>query len=145
MSFPTTPSDEPPNEPPNELPNELANELVDNANLMKTVLPPLLADFQHWFASTIEMMATRDVSFLTAEQQQNLISQVQLAQKQVSASQVLSSATDGQAGVEMPMVMSWHKLVHECWGVALRSRQEEKAKAEKVKAEQAKNEAAKEE
>lgn len=141
MSFPITPSDEPPNEPLGSLPND--------ANLMRTILPPLLADFQHWFASTLEMMATRDVSFLTAEQQQNLLSRVQLAQKQVSASQVLSSATDSQAGIEMPVVMGWHKLVHECWGVALRSRQEEKArekvKREHSKGEQTQNETVKEE
>ena len=145
MSFSTTPSDEPPNEPPNAPPGQLPND----ANLMKTILPPLLEDFQHWFASTLEMMATRDVSFLTAEQQQNLLSRVQLAQKQVSASQVLSSATDSQAGIEMPVVMAWHKLVHECWGVALRSRREEKAKREQGKvdrkSEQTQSETAQEE
>lgn len=137
MSFSSTPSDE----PPTDLPND--------ANLMKTILPPLLEDFQHWFARTLEMMATRDVSFLTAEQQQNLLGRVQLAQKQVSASQVLSSATDSQAGIEMPVVMAWHKLVHECWGVSLRSRQEEKAKRElnkaERKAEQTQNETARNE
>lgn len=125
MAFSTTP------------PDDLPDDLPDDANLMKTILPPLLADFQHWFASTVGMMTTKDMSFLTAEQQEDLLSRVLVAQKQVSASQVLSSATDGQAGIEMPVITAWHKLVHECWGVSLRLHQENEKKA-KARRERAK-------
>ena len=98
---------------------------ADNADLMNSILPPLLEDFQHWFSRTLEMLETRNVSFLSAEQRQNLLERVSSAQKQVSASQMLASATDGQATIEMPIIMSWNKLVHECWGVSLRSRKED--------------------
>jgi hypothetical protein len=106
-------------------PGENSSENLENAELMKSVLPPLLEDFQHWFSRTLEMLETRNVSFLSAEQQQNLLERVSSAQQQVSASQMLASATDGQATIEMPVIMSWNKLVHECWGVSLRSRQED--------------------
>jgi Protein of unknown function (DUF2605) len=109
MSLPATPPD-----------NSAAN-----ADLMKSVLTPLLEDFQHWFGRTLEMMETRNIGFLSAEQQQDLVERVRSAQKQVSASQMLASATEGQATISMPIVMSWNKLVHECWGVSLRSRKEE--------------------
>ncbi len=115
---------------PSARPDDISGEDGDNlddASLLKAVLPPLLNDFKHWFASSIEMLETRKIDFLTAEQKQDLLERVQASQKQLSAAQVLSAATDSQAGIEMPVVMAWHKLVHECWGVALRSRREESA------------------
>ena len=98
--------------------------LPDDAALLKAVLPPLLKDFQHWFSRTIEMLEARNIEFLTPRQQQDLLTRVRAAQQQVLASQALSAATDSQAGIDMPVVMAWHKLVHECWGVALKLRQE---------------------
>ena len=96
----------------------------EDANLLKSVLPPLLADFQHWFGRTIVMLESQTISFLTVAEQSDLLERVRLAQQQVSVSQALSSATDSQAGIEMPVIMGWHKLVHECWGVAIRYRKE---------------------
>lgn len=117
MSLPITPSD-------NSF-DSASDPLSEGADLMKAVLPPLLEDFQHWFSRTVEMLESRNIGFLSAEQQQDLLERVQSAQKQVSVSQMLASATDGQATIEMPVVMAWNKLVHECWGVALQSRREE--------------------
>jgi hypothetical protein len=108
----------------------------ENANLMKSVLPPLLEDFQHWFGRTLDLMETRNVGFLNAEQQQDLIERLRRAQKQVSASQALAAVTEGQATIEMPLVMSWNKLVHECWGVAMRSRQEQQREHKSTEEEQ---------
>ncbi|MGC1305649.1 MAG: DUF2605 domain-containing protein [Phormidesmis sp.] len=98
--------------------------LPDDPNLLKAILPPLLNDFRHWFGRSIELLETKEISFLTPAQQQDLLLRVQQAQKQVSASQALAAATDSQAGIDMPVVMAWHKLVHECWGIALRLRKE---------------------
>jgi len=96
----------------------------EDTDLLKSVLPPLLNDFQHWFGRTISMLENQTVGFLTPTQQSDLLTRVRTAQQQVSASQALSSATGSQAGIEMPVVMGWHKLVHECWGVAIRLRKE---------------------
>ena len=101
------------------------NELPDDPNLLKAVLPPLLDDFQHWFGRTITLLESTQASFMTPEEQADLLSRVQHARQQVSASQVLASATDSQAGIDMPVVMGWHKLVHQCWGVAIRIRKEQ--------------------
>lgn len=98
--------------------------LPDDADLLKAVLPPLLEDFRHWFGRTIDMLETQNIDFLTPEQQQDLLTRARVAQQQVSVSQALSAATNSQAGIDMPVVMAWHKLVHECWGVALRLRKE---------------------
>ena len=103
------------------------NDLPDDPNLLKAVLPPLLDDFQHWFSRTISLLESNQASFMSAEQQQDLLARVQSARQQVSASQALAAATDSKAGIDMPVVMGWHKLVHECWGVAIRIRREQSA------------------
>lgn len=103
-------------EPPSSLPEDKA--------LLKSILPPLLDDFQHWFSRTLTMLDTREISFLSDAEKQDLKARVQAAQKQVGASKALTRLTESQAGIEMPVVMAWHKLVHECWGVALRLRRE---------------------
>ena len=96
----------------------------EDADLLKAVLPPLLEDFQHWFGRTINLLEAENIVFLSPVEQADLLSRVQTAQQQVTASKALSSVTDGKAGIEMPVVMGWHKLVHECWGIALRQRRE---------------------
>ena len=110
-----------PSDPPSDLPED---PIPEDKALLKTILPPLLDDFQHWFDWTLTLLDTRDISFLSAAEKEDLKARVQVAQKQVSASKALTSITDSQAGIEMPVVMAWHKLVHECWGVALRLRRE---------------------
>lgn len=118
MSFPSEPIE----------PTPSGGNLPEDANLLKAVLPSLLDDFRYWFGRTIALLDSQDISFLSSPQQQDLLSRVQAAQQQVHASQALSAATDSQAGIEMSVVMAWHKLVHECWVVAIRQRKE---KAEK--------------
>ncbi len=98
--------------------------LPDDADLLKALLPPLLEDFQHWFGSTIDMLETQNIGFLTPQQQRDLLTRVRSAQREVSVSQALFAATDSQAGVDMPVVRAWHQLLHECWGIALRARKE---------------------
>ncbi|MBT9311131.1 DUF2605 domain-containing protein [Leptothoe kymatousa] len=93
--------------------------------LMKAVLEPLLNDFQHWFSRSITLLEAETIDFLGEDEQQNLLARVREAQQLVSASQALFQATDSQAGVDVAVVMSWHQLVHECWNVAIRFRQQQ--------------------
>lgn len=93
--------------------------------LMKTILQPLLDDFQHWFGRSIDLLESETLGFLSEHEQQDLLNRVRQAQQLVSASQSLSQATGNQAGVDMAVVMSWHQLVHECWNVGLRFRQQQ--------------------
>ena len=92
--------------------------------LIKAVLEPLLDDFRYWFDRSIKLLKSEDITFLDHEEQQNLLERVQQAQQQVSAVQALSSATGNQTGVDMPLMMTWHQLVQECWGVAARYRRQ---------------------
>ena len=96
--------------------------------LLKSVLEPLLKDFQYWFERSVQLLESEKISFFTPQEQQNLLQEVQEAQRQVSAVQALSAATQSQAGVDMSLVMSWHQLVQKCWQVASRFRQETQAK-----------------
>lgn len=93
--------------------------------LMKAILQPLLDDFQHWFGRSLDLLESERIDFLSEHEQQDLLSRVRQAQQLVSASQSLSQATGNQACVDMPVVMSWHKLVHECWNVGIRYRQQQ--------------------
>jgi hypothetical protein len=92
--------------------------------LLKTVLQPLLEDFQYWFARSRELLESEQLSFMSHQEQSDLLLRVKQAQDKVHTAKMLFSATDGQVGIEMETLMAWHKLVTECWQVAMRFRQE---------------------
>jgi hypothetical protein len=92
--------------------------------LLKTVLQPLLEDFQYWFARSRELLETEQLSFMSHQEQSDLLLRVKQAQDKVNTTKMLFAATDGQVGIEMETLMPWHKLVTECWQVAMRFRQD---------------------
>lgn len=92
--------------------------------LLKTVLQPLLEDFQYWFARSRELLEKEQLSFMSHQEQSDLLLRVKLAQDKVNTAKMLFAATDGQVGIEMETLMPWHKLVTECWQVAMRFRQD---------------------
>lgn len=127
------PEDATPDKPPTDNDSTASveeNAVKKDADLLNAVLPPLLKDFQHWFSRTTQLLETQDMPFLSPVEQANLLERVRVAAQQVSASQSLAAVTEGQAGIEMPVVMAWHKLVYECWGVALRYKKESAARGE---------------
>jgi len=94
-------------------------------SLLKTVLEPLLDDFQYWFSRSQTLLEQESIAFLGAEAQADLLSRVTKAQKEVATSKLLLQATGCQAGVEMSVLMPWHQLLAECWKVAIRFRSEQ--------------------
>jgi Protein of unknown function (DUF2605) len=92
-------------------------------SLLKTILQPLLADFAHWFDRSIQLLETESMAFLTVSDQNHLLAKVKNAQQEVRAAQMLFNATDGQVGIEPSTMLTWHKLVGECWQVSTRFRQ----------------------
>jgi len=90
--------------------------------LLKGILQPLLEDFQYWFERSRHLLETQEIQFLGTEQQADLLARLIQAQQEVSTAQLLVKVTDGQAGVETAVLRPWHKLVTECWQVALRHR-----------------------
>lgn len=97
--------------------------LPTDPDLLKSLLNPLLEDFEYWFERSHTLLENERLEFMELEEQQGLLSRVTEMQRSVSAMQSLVSATNGQAGVDMKVLMDWHRLVHECWGVSMKHRQ----------------------
>lgn len=100
------------------------NSNFSDSNLLKTVLEPLLEDFQYWFTRSRTLLESQAIAFLTEEQQADLLQRVNHAYQEVLTAQALLKATNGQAGVDTPILMTWHQLVSECWQVSMRLRSE---------------------
>jgi hypothetical protein len=91
--------------------------------MLKTVLEPLLEDFNYWFGRSRELLETEQLSFMSQEEQSDLLLRLKQAQEELNAAKMLFSATDGQVGIDMNTLIPWHRLVTECWSVSMRSRQ----------------------
>jgi hypothetical protein len=92
--------------------------------LLKMVLQPLLEDFQYWFGRSRSRIESEEIPFLSGEQQSDLLARVKQAQQEVTTAQMLFRATGGQVGIDIATLKPWHKLVTECWQVAMRLRSE---------------------
>jgi hypothetical protein len=90
--------------------------------LLKEILEPLLEDFQYWFSRSRSFLETETISFFTEQEQLQLLDRVKQCQQEVSTSQMLLQATNGQVGIEASMLVPWHHLVTECWQVATKWR-----------------------
>ncbi|HEY9699948.1 MAG TPA: DUF2605 domain-containing protein [Trichocoleus sp.] len=89
---------------------------------LKTLLHPLLEDFQYWFARSQTLLENEAIDFLGDDLQADLLARIQQAQQEVSTAQMLLKLTDGQVGLETSILMPWHQLVTECWQVGMRHR-----------------------
>lgn len=99
---------------------------LPETNLLKTVLEPLLDDFKYWFGRSLELLESEQLTFMSPEQQSDLILRVRQAAQEVYAASVLFDATDGKVGVDMAILMPWHQLLAECWRVSMRFHQDQK-------------------
>jgi Protein of unknown function (DUF2605) len=100
----------------------MLDSLPSDPDLLKLVLAPLLDDFTYWFEQSGQLLSSTPLAFMTPEAQQDLGDRVNYALQEVKVAQTLLAVTDGQAGVEMTVLMNWHKLVAECWGVSIKRR-----------------------
>jgi hypothetical protein len=98
----------------------MLNPPISDPELLKTVLDPLLDDFQFWFRRTRELLEKERLGFLEANAQTDLLSRLCKTQQQVTVAQSLLEATEGEAGIEMAVLMPWHQLVLECWQISRR-------------------------
>jgi hypothetical protein len=95
---------------------------LSEPELLRTVLQPLLEDFQYWFTRSRDFLETEQLSFMSEEEQSTLLARVKQAQEEVNAAKMLFTATDGEVGIDMTTLMPWHQLVTECWKVAMKFR-----------------------
>lgn len=91
--------------------------------LLKTVLEPLLEDFQYWFGRSRSLLESEQITFLSTQEQSQLLERIIKSQQEVRAAQTLFIATDGAAGIDSKILLPWHQLVAECWNVAQRWRE----------------------
>jgi Protein of unknown function (DUF2605) len=95
---------------------------LPDPELLKTLLEPLLEDFQYWLSQAKGLLIEEDIAFLEAESNSDLLERVERALDEVQAAQSLFRATDSQVGVDTAVIMRWHQLVAECWQVSSRWR-----------------------
>ncbi|MCU0536351.1 MAG: DUF2605 domain-containing protein [Hydrococcus sp. Prado102] len=100
----------------------MSNSHPTEQELLKTILEPLLEDFQYWFSRARTLLESERISFLGDKEQEELLDRVKQAQQQVNVAQMLFKATEGQAGIETATLVPWHQLVAQCWQVAMRWR-----------------------
>jgi Protein of unknown function (DUF2605) len=100
----------------------MLNSNLPEPELLKTVLKPLLQDFQYWFGRSLALLETERIDFLSSQEQSDLFERVKQAKQEVSVAQIMFEATGEQVGIEMSALMPWHQLVTECWKVAMRLR-----------------------
>jgi Protein of unknown function (DUF2605) len=96
--------------------------LPPDPDLLKQVLAPLLEDLLYWFDRSRQLLEAESLDFMAAVDQQAMLDRVLEAQQAVGVAQSLLAATDGQAGVEMSLMMDWHKLVTQCWALSMQHR-----------------------
>ncbi|MBD2516929.1 DUF2605 domain-containing protein [Nostoc sp. FACHB-973] len=96
---------------------------LPGTELLKAVLEPLLDDFQYWFTRSRDLLESEQLSFMSNQEQSDLLLRVKQAQEELNTAKMLFAATDGQVGIDMATLMPWHQLVTECWNVAMRFRQ----------------------
>jgi hypothetical protein len=90
--------------------------------LLKTVLEPLLEDFNHWFSRAQILLESEKLPFLSDQEQTEILNRVKQAQAEVGTAQMLFKATDGEVGIEARMLVPWHHLVAQCWDLSMKWR-----------------------
>ncbi|MGB6166460.1 MAG: DUF2605 domain-containing protein [Geitlerinemataceae cyanobacterium] len=103
----------------------MSNPEIPDPKLIEAILGPLLEDFVYWFARSQKLLENEKILFLGEQGQADLLARVSQAQQEVSATQMLTKTLGGQAGVEMSVLLPWHKLLAECSSVAMRFRSEQ--------------------
>ena len=101
----------------------MSTDRPSEQELLKTVLEPLLEDFQYWFERSRSLLESERMPFFNEEQQAQLLTRVVRSQQEVHTAKMLFEATDGVAGIDSKMLLPWHQLVAECWSVAQKWRE----------------------
>lgn len=100
----------------------MPNSRPTEEELLKTLLEPLLQDFQYWFSRAETLLESERVNFMSVEEQSQLLECIKKAHQEVNTAQILFKATEGKAGIDTQILVPWHKLVNEYWQVAMKWR-----------------------
>lgn len=92
----------------------------EQSDLVPSLLDPLLEDFLYWYAQSVQLLEGASLGFMTVEEQQQLTSEIQAAEREVRSAQSLLRATG--VGIDPNMMAQWHRLVVKGWQVAQQHR-----------------------
>ena len=95
--------------------------------ILKTVLEPLLEDFQYWFNRSRSLLESEELTFLSEREKARLLDRIKITQQEVNATRMLFKATDGKAGVDMQRLIPWHHLLVESWEISKRWREKKQS------------------
>jgi hypothetical protein len=109
----------------------MLNSNLPEPELLKSLLQPLLDDFQYWFGRSRTLLETETIPFLESQQQSDLLSRVKQAQNEVNTVRIMFHATSSQVGVETTTLFQWHQLVADCWKISTRFRMEQRNEGHK--------------
>ncbi len=101
----------------------MSTEQPTEKELLKTVLKPLLSDFQYWFERSRDLLESETMPFLESQEQAQLLEKIIQSQREVQTAQMLFEATGGSAGIDSAMLLPWHQLVAQCWNIAQKWRE----------------------
>lgn len=101
----------------------MGDSYLPSPELLKSLLEPLLDDFQYWFGRSLELLENERLSFMSEDEQSNLLNRVKQAQAELNTAKMLFAATNQQVGIDMAILIPWHQLVRECWQVSMQFRQ----------------------
>ncbi len=101
----------------------MSTEQPTDQELLKSVFEPLLEDFKYWFGRSRSLLESEQMSFLSVQEQVQLLERIVHSQQEVQTVQMLFKATDGSAGIDSKMLLPWHQLVAECWNVTQKWRE----------------------
>lgn len=101
----------------------MTSEQPTEKELLKSVLEPLLEDFQYWFGRSRTLLESEQMSFMTTQEQAQLLERIVRSLQEVQTAQMLFKATEGSAGIDSKMLLPWHQLVAECWNLAQKRRE----------------------
>lgn len=86
-------------------------------DLLKKILEPLLDEFQYWFSESCFLLESERISFLSVDEQEQLLSKIKQYQEEVKTSAMLFKVTNGETIVDPSIIAVWHQLVAECWDI----------------------------
>lgn len=101
----------------------MSDEQPTEKELLKTILEPLLEDFQYWFERSHTLLKSEQMSFFSVQEQAQLLERIEQSQREVNTARMLFDAAGGGAGIDSKMLLPWHQLVAECWNVAQKRRE----------------------
>ncbi len=79
------------------------------------------------------LLETEHLPFLDEQDQSDLLTRVKVAADEVKHDIMLFRVAEGKVGIDMATLIPRHKLVTECWNVAMRFRSQEDVSQEQHK------------